>query len=208
MSMTYNSLRAQIISYLDRTDAPFVAQIPNFISQAEQRIARESKCIGLEQYINGTMLAANNKLSKPARWRRTLSFYIQIPPNTSSQLFLRGYDFIRTYWPDDTVKAQPLYYSDYGYDVWLIGPTPDIDYNFEISYLELPSELTELNQTNWTTDNAPDLLLYASLLETAPYLKTDERIQVWQGYYDKALASINAQDDMRTLDRASNRSAD
>jgi len=73
MTMTYNSLFAQIRNYLQRSDAETLAQIPNFISQAEQRICRESKNIGLEQVVTSAFIATDSVIAKPARWRRSIS---------------------------------------------------------------------------------------------------------------------------------------
>ena|ERR1700692_46994 len=209
-SMTYNSLTNQVLDYLDRTDTDTTNEVPNFIYQAEQRICRESKNIGLEQYVTGNFTVGVPVLAKPARWRRsiTFSFGSGAGNNTVNQLFLRTYDYIRNYWNQPNLEGPPQYYSDYGYDHILVGPTPDQTYPFEFAYLELPQPLSSANQTNWLTNNVPDLLLYATLLEAIPYLKNDERVPIWTSYYDRALQSLNNQDNQRLLDRASNRNSD
>lgn len=210
MTMTYTSLTNQILSYLNRSDADTINQIPNFIYQAEQRICREVKSIGIETYVTNSFTPSVNTFLKPARWRRTLSFQVGIDTNNNTRfpLFLRTYDYLRQYWPDDSITGQPIYYADYGYDHFIIAPTPDISYPFELSYMELPEPIGPTVSTNWITNNAPDLLLYASLLEAVPYLKVDQRAPLWQSYYDRALQSLNAQDEQRYQDRQSNRKAD
>lgn len=214
--MTYASLQQQILAYLNRTDADLTAQIPNFIAQAQERICRESKSLGLETYITGNFLVGNPTLPKPGRWRRSLTFSYIIPddfdPEIAApgrvQMFLRTYDYIRLFWPNDTQVALPQYYGDYSYDYLLIGPTPSFPLAFEYAYLELPEPLSVVNQTNWLTNFAPDVILYASLLEATPYLKNDERIPVWEMYYNRGISTLNSQDDLRVLDRASDRKAD
>jgi len=208
--MTYDSLLAQVESYLNNTSTDVLAQIPYFIYQAEQRICRESKNLGLESYVVSAFTPAQSVIPKPARWRRTLSFNYGTGAgnNTRNQLYLRSYEFIRSYWPDSTQTGAPLYYADYGYSDFVVCPTPDAAYPFELCFLQLPDPISTLNQTNWITNYAPDLFLYGCLLEAIPYLKNDERIPVWQSMYDRALASINSQDDQRVLDRASNRASD
>jgi len=59
---------------------------------------------------------------------------------------------------------------------------------------------------NWLTEYAPDVLLYASLLEATPFLKNDERVQMWQGMYDRAAQALNGEDLGKIMDRAANRS--
>jgi|SRR5215813_1218453 len=210
MAMTFNSLSAQILSYLIRSDADTIAQIPNFISQAEQRICRESKNIGLEVYVTSAFLVGNPVITKPGRWRRSLSlnFGTGVGNNTRNQLALRKYEFLRNYWPDATKTAPPQFYCDYGYSHLLVAPTPDQAYPFEYSYLELPDPITVNNQTNWITNYAPDVFLYASLLEAVPFLQNDERVPLWQNMYQKGIESLNSQDDQRLLDRASNARSD
>ena len=50
---------------------------------------------------------------------------------------------------------------------------------------------------------APDLYLFGSLLAAAPYLEHDERVPVWQGLYDTAVARLNARRDWETAAAAS-----
>jgi hypothetical protein len=76
----------------------------------------------------------------------------------------------------------------------------------EILYYEQPRFLGEDFQTNWITEYAPDVLLYATLLEATPFLKKDERIGTWQAMYDRAAQALNGEDLKRILDRSANRS--
>lgn len=124
--------------------------------------------------------------------------------NNRTQLYPRSYEFCRSYWPDSTRVGTPLYYADYNYTNFLISPTPQVGSPFELSYYELPSALSASNQTNWLTEYAGDLLLYATLLEAEPYLKVDERIQVWQNLYDRALSALNSE----SMDRLTDASID
>jgi len=216
MSVTYNSLISQISATLDRTDDSTIEQIPNFISLAEQTACRLSKTIGFEQYVTGFFGESPgvpgdmSVMAKPARWRRTISFNFGTGTdnNARTPLLLRSYEYLRQYWPDPTQTAPPQYYADYGYFNFLIAPTPDAQYPFELAYLELPPPISPTNQTNWLTNYAPDVLFYGALIEAIPYLKDDERIPVWQSKYDKAMASLNQQDDWRKVDRSNNRDAD
>jgi hypothetical protein len=215
MVMTYTSLYNQIQSYVNRSnDTSFNAQIDYFIGQAQQRICRESANIGLETYVTGTFTSGVSVYPKPADWRRTLSINYGTggspiaDSNTRNPILLRSYEFCRSYWPNDTESDLPLYYCDYGYSNILVCPTPDQDYPFEICYLAIPEQLSDSVSTNWLTNYAPDVLLYACLLEAMAFLKNDDRIQVWSGLYDKGLQSLNQQDVLRKTDRSSDRDSD
>jgi hypothetical protein len=197
---TYASLKADIAQYAERNDSPFVDQVPNFILLAENRLASEVKTLGFQRSVNGTL--TSNILAKPVRWRRTRSFSIL---NASERVYLfeRSYEYCRTYAPDVAISGVPRYYADYDYEHYFIAPTPDQNYVFELSYYELPEPLSDTNQTNWTTRYAPQLLLYASLLEAQPFLKMPERIAEFQGLYDRALQAVTKEDADRIRDASS-----
>ncbi len=125
---------------------------------------------------------------------------VTAPKNSRVWLQPRDYEFCRSYWPDDTLTRSPLFYSDYGFNNFLIVPTPSLTNPFEINYYQLVDQLSESNQTNWLTNYAPDLLLYAALLESAPYLKLDDRIPMWQDRYDRSLLALNSESTDRSDD--------
>jgi len=208
-TMTFESLQQDVRRYLERgatlaSDAVVYEQIPRLINLAERRIARELKIQGFINVVTGTLSTGQSVYPKPDRWRDTVSFNIGTgsTQNERKFLFTRDYEYARTYWPNALDTDQPLFYSDYDYDHWLVSPTPDQDYPFEILYYELPPLLDDSVQTNWVTEYAPQLLLYGTLVEATPFLKNDERIQVWQNMYDRAAAMLNGEDLGKILDRS------
>jgi hypothetical protein len=52
------------------------------------------------------------------------------------------------------------------------------------------------------------LLLYACLLETIPFLKDDERVQMFEALYSRALQSVNKDAQKLYTDRISKRDKD
>jgi hypothetical protein len=207
--MTFTTLQEDVRRYLERgatlaSDAVVYEQIPRLINLAERRIARELKIQGFINVVSGSLTTGQSVYDKPDRWRDTVSINIGIgnENNTRKTLFTRDYEYLRTYWPDSTQTDEPIFYSDYDYSHWLIAPTPDEDYPFEVLYYELPPLLDDVVQTNWLTEYAPQLLLYGTLLEATPFLKNDERISVWQNMYDRAAAMLNGEDLAKILDRS------
>lgn len=203
-AMTYTSLQNDISTYIERTDAETLAMIPTFVMLAELRCARELKTLLTVNYVTGSLQAGQAVYQKPQRWLEGVSWNIGVGSTATtiqrSPLWLRTYDYIRSYWPNTSERGQPAYYADYNQTHWIIAPTPDDAYPFEVGYYERPEPLSDSNQTNWFTVYTPDLLLYASLLETPAYLKTDERTQVWQMFYDRAKGALGVQDQERTTD--------
>jgi hypothetical protein len=207
-AMTYNSLLNDLRAYLERgatlaTDPTVYEQLPSLINLAERRLSRELKIQGTITAVNGTMTTGTSVYPKPDRWRETVSmnFGSGISYNNRDEIFPRSYEYCRKYWPNDTQTGSPRFYADYDYSNWLIIPTPSDDFPFEVLYYEQPPYLDEATQTNWWTEYAPNALLYASLLEAAPFLKNQESIQVWEGFYNRAIASLNGEDIRQIVDR-------
>lgn len=211
-TMTFETLKQDVQRYLERgaslaTDPVVYAQIPRLINLAERRIARELKVQGFINVVTSTLTVGQSVYAKPDRWRDVVSINIGTGAGNATRkfLFTRDYEYLRSYWPNEAETAQPVFYSDYDYDHWLLAPTPDAAYPMEVLYYELPPLLDDEVQTNWLTEYAPQLLLYGTLLEATPFLKNDDRIQVWQGMYDRAAAMLNGEDLAKILDRSAAR---
>lgn len=205
--LTYDSLVAYLQEYVERFDPDFTSSIPLFIMMGERRVARDLKILGFKVFVTDNLVVGQQQLQKPTRWLNTSTFNIGTGTNfnTRVQIQQRAYEYCRMYWPDPTQVAQPKYFSDYNFDYWLIAPTPDQVYPYEIAYYETPQLIDSNVSTNWLTANAPDILIYACLLETASYLKDDERIAAWSTYYDKARAALTEEDMRRVYDGFSKR---
>ncbi len=201
-ALTYDSLVSDVSTYCERTDEPFLAQISSYVLMAENRIASVSKPLGFMGVVTGSL--NSNTLAKPSRWRMTKSFSILVASERSF-LFSREYEYCRTYAPTSGATGVPRYYADYDYENFFIAPTPATAYDFELLYYERPEPLSAVNQTNWNTQYAPQMLLYATLMEAMPFLKASERIPEFQGLYDRALAAIVGEDQQRVTDSSEQR---
>jgi len=198
--MTYDSLVDDISTYLERTDQATLIKIPTFIMLAEQVLATELKFLGNIKVAESTMTQSEPVIAKPARWRKTVSMNVTVA-GTKYPVFLRKYEYLREYWPDATATDVPKFYCDYDYDHWLVSPTPADDYAYEVLYYERVQPLDSSNQTNWYTQNAPQALLYGTLLQAMPFLKNDERIPMWQAQYTQVVQTLKIEDLSRIGDR-------
>lgn len=198
--MTYDSLAADIETYLERTDQATIDKIPTFIMLAEQVLASDLKFLGNLTVATSNMVQGEATIDKPARWRKTVSMNVTVAGQRQPVL-LRKYEYLREYWPDPTQESAPKYYCDYDYTHWLIAPTPDDDYSYEVLYYERLQPLDSSNQSNWFTQYAPQALLYGSLLQAMPFLKNDERMAMWQSQYDQIVNILKTEDTLRIGDR-------
>jgi len=84
--------------------------------------------------------------------------------------------------------GRPLYFTIHN-DEMEFAPTPDQNYTLEMVYrATIPPLVTNL--TNWLLTIAPDVYLYGALSEAMPYLKNDDRLQVWSQAYASAIDGL------------------
>lgn len=206
VAQTYNSLLTSLQAYLQRYGTLIIDNIPSWIALAQIRIPREMKILGFRQEASGTFngtTLTTGIMQKPSDWRKTIAFYVGTGTdnNTHTPVFLRDYSYIRTVYPDASVTGTPRFYGDAAYNYWLVQPTPTA-IPYKIPYFGTLTQLDDTTQTNWLTENAPDLLLYGSLLEAMPFIKTDERIPVWQAAFDRAKVALQTMEIEGKLDVA------
>ena len=63
--MNYTQLSAAIVSYTENPSADFVAEIPTFVKQAEQRIFNMVQFPSLRKNVTGSTTNANKYLACP-----------------------------------------------------------------------------------------------------------------------------------------------
>lgn len=61
-----------------------------------------------------------------------------------------------------------------------LAPVPDQAFTASLNYITKLVSLSDTKTVNWLITDHPDIYLYATLVESAPYLKDDERIPVWK----------------------------
>ena len=194
-TMTYDSLVEDVKRYCERNDASFVDQIPRLIMLTEQSIAAEIKTLMQLNVVNTTLTVDDPVLEKPARWRKTISMKINGQP-----IMNRSMDYVTQY-QSESPTGQPLYYGDYDYDHWALAPIPNDNYGVEIIYYSRIQPLDVTNQENLLTREAPQALLFGTLLQTQGYLKNTDKLAVWKGYYDAAISALKGEDQRRMIDR-------
>lgn len=196
--LTYDSLLTTVGDYLERDD--IISRIPTFIMLAEKKCSRVLKAQLAQIAVTDALTINNPVVVKPQRWVETISFTIE---TTDGIVVLkeRSRETIQTMYPVLTDTATPKYYSEWQENYYYIGPTPDAAYNFELMMYQQPPNLDVTQQTNYLTENAPDLLLYSTLLEAEGYLKNDDRLPVWKAARDEILQQYGVLDTRRQSDR-------
>ena len=190
--MTYAELTAAIKDYANNTETNFVAAIPTFVKQAEQRIYRSVNLPVNRKNVAGTLTDGNQYLTMPTDFLLPLSLSIT---SSSNQIFLLNKDsnFVRSTYPNASTKGTPKYYAIFANDSFILGPTPDANYVTELHYYYQPASIVDTSPS-WLGTNADTVLLYGSLVEAYTYMKGDaDMMQLYQQRYQEALDLLKIQ---------------
>ena len=199
-NFTYTQLLTLVPQYAERTDAAFAAQLPTFIALAENRIATEMKQQGFQAVVSGT-LPTTSTMAKPSYWKETISFNVTDATGARTQLLLRPLEYLRNYWPNESVQGAPKFYADYNATHFLLGPTPSAALNFELVYYARLQPLVAGNDSNWMTNNAPQALLAAIMVEACRYAKNAARQITWEEMYQSSSGGLKQENSERQADR-------
>ena len=110
-------------------------------------------------------------------------------------LLNKDVNFIRQAYPSPTSSGLPKYYALFGPRSndekelsFILGPTPDAQYNVELHYFYYPESIVTAGQT-WLGDNLDPVLLYGSLVEAYTYMKGEpDMMKLYNDKYVEAMA--------------------
>lgn len=219
--MTYAELKTAIQQYLmveyagDGAEPTFVANINNFIKNTENIINNTVQLPAFRVNVTGTVTLGNPYLTIPSDFLSIFS--LAVIPSTSvnsvstptyQYLLNKDVNYIREAFPYPSVKGIPQYYSLFDNTTFIIGPTPDVNYDVEMHYYAYPQSIvTASSGTTWLSTQFPNALLWGALVEGYIFLKGETAlIQTYQAKFDQVMAEVkqlgdgkNRQDSYRVV---------
>jgi len=197
--MNYTQLSAAIQAYTENTETDFVANIPVFVTQAEQRIYNSVQFPSIRKNVTGVVSTTSTYLSAPDDYLATYSLAVIDADGNYEYLLNKDVNFIRQAYPKATDTGLPRYYALFGPTVsgstitteltFILGPKPDANYTVELHYYYYPQSITLTPFTSWLGDNFDTVLLYASLVEAYTYMKGEtDMMQLYNQKFMEALA--------------------
>ena len=219
--MTYAELKTAIQQYLmveyagDGAEPTFVANINNFIKNTEIIINNTVQLPAFRVNVTGTVTLGNPYLTIPSDFLSIFS--LAVIPSTSvnsvstptyQYLLNKDVNYIREAFPYPSVKGIPQYYSLFDNTTFIIGPTPDVNYDVEMHYYAYPQSIvTASSGTTWLSTQFPNALLWGALVEGYIFLKGETAlIQTYQAKFDQVMAEVkqlgdgkNRQDSYRVV---------
>lgn len=200
LDFTFSTLLNLIPAYAERPDATFIAQVPTFIALAENRIATDMKQQGFQSVVSST-LPLISSMAKPSFWKETISFNYTDATGVRHPLFLRPLEYLRNYWPNESLTDTPKFYADYNATHFLFAPTPSAAFAFELVYYARLQPLGASNDSNWMTLNVPQALFSACMVEACRFSKNAARQATWEDMYQSSSGAIKSENAERMADR-------
>jgi hypothetical protein len=200
--MNYAALSAAIQAYTENTETDFVANIPVFVTQAEQRIYNTVQFPSIRKNVTGVTTVNNKYLQCPLDFLAVYSMAVIDANGDYEYLLNKDVNFIRQAYPNPAPanNGLPKYYALFGPAVsgvtisdelsFILGPTPDTSYSVELHYYYYPESITvAADGQTWLGDNFDSVLLYGSLVEAYTYMKGEQDMMgLYNAKYQEALA--------------------
>jgi hypothetical protein len=183
---SYNTLLANVADWLDRPDLDNA--IPKFIQMAEASLARDPRL--REVTCRGTFSLAADGVALPDDYKELESWYHDGPVYfgpiriTSASALS---DHKRRY----GTTGVPAYAAILDQRIYF-APEPDATYVTRMSYYRKVTPLAgSASGTNWLLADNPDIYLYATLAEAAPYVRDDARVAFWRAELERRLEDFH-----------------
>tara|TARA_A100001201_G_scaffold140273_1_gene133198 strand:- start:2942 stop:3607 length:666 start_codon:yes stop_codon:yes gene_type:complete len=195
--MNYSELQTTIRDYTEVEDTVLGSTtLGTIVQNAENRVFRDANIDAYRQYAVSNMVVGQRYVSVPSGLRNIR--YVQVTDSSGEQQFLEQKDtsFMAEYdSTPSTTYGFPKYYANWDSNTWVVAPTPSSTSQITIAYYAQPTSITTTsNATSYVSENAQDLLIYASLVETYKFLKGPaDMIQLYEQSYQQALQSFGVE---------------
>lgn len=181
----YASLLTAIADWLAKSN--LTTSIPNFVQNFEEKFYRQPKNFGSWMEIDLDDDIASSVIPVPDDYLTLKYAYVDGSPST--RLERVSIDQLYGRYPRGQSTGRPCWIARDAAD-FVFGPNPDSTYTIKGVYFGKPELLRDFTgdaAAHWLIINAPDLVLYGALCESAPYLRSDARLITWKQLYGEAL---------------------
>ncbi len=195
--MTYNELIQKIRDYTE-VDANVLTStiVDGFIENAEFKILREVDSDNNRRYATANLITSDRFISRPAGLLIVRSAQIidsdgSSQPNNRDFLQYRDTSFMSEFNPTEATGV-PKYYSLWDEQNIVVAPTPDATYTIQLNYILKDPGLSATNTTTYLSQNFPNGLLYACLVEAYGFLKGPiDMLQLYDKKYNEAVKGFS-----------------
>lgn len=182
---TYSELQTAIGNWLDRpSDSVLTDRIPEFIALAEARLNRVGLLRGQETETDLTTTTDLDYVALPSNYYSPIEAWIELSGARRALVKVQPEQFNVT----DSASIPRFWAIDGSYMRFdcLCGDAYTIPFRYVKTFA-----LSTTTTTNYLLTAAPDIYLFASLSEAAPYLMDDARTQLWESKAQRAITEQN-----------------
>jgi hypothetical protein len=151
--MNYAELWQTIQDYTQNYETDFVANIPVFVTQAEERVYNTVQLPPLRKNVTGTSQPNSPYLTCPTDFLSVFSMAVIDATGSYEYLLNKDVNFLRAAYPSPTDTGTPKYYALFGPEVlnrgttnelsFIMAPTPDAQYSIELHYYYYPVSIVQ-----------------------------------------------------------------
>jgi len=142
--MNYQQLYAAIQNYAESTEQLFVESIPTFVQQCEERVYNAVQIPAIRKNVIGNFTQSDSYLALPNDYLASFSLAVIDASGNYEYLLDKDVNFIRQAYPNPTTDVgAPKYYAQFRPYTYLIGPTPDANYQTELHYYYYPESIIQ-----------------------------------------------------------------
>jgi hypothetical protein len=184
---SYANIKTAVADWL--ADDTLTSYITDFVTLAEARIYRELKVRQMETALSSAI--SSGVIAVPSGYLQMKWAYVDGSPAKPLQMV--SLEQLYNKFPTRSADGKPYYIAREGSN-FIFGPYPDSAYTIKGTYYKKLDVLSDSNTSNWLITDAPDLLLFASLVEAKAFIMDDPRIAIWEARYQNAKDRIESQD--------------
>ena len=195
--MTYAELLQKIRDYTEVGSTVLSDTILNgVILDAEFRIFRDIDSDNNRRYDTANLITSDRFIGRPAGLLVVRSAQIvdsdgSSQPDNREFLEYRDTSFMSEYNPTGETGV-PKYYSLWDEQKIVVAPTPDATYTIQLNYILKDPGLSSTNTTTYISQNFPNGLLYACLVEAYGFLKGPQYLlQLYEQKYKQVVEGFS-----------------
>ena len=195
--MTYTELVDKIRNYTEVDANVFTSTIVNgFIEDAEFRILRDIDSDNNRRYDTANLIINDRFIGRPAgllvvRSAQIVDSQGSSQPNNREFLQYRDTSFMSEFNPTEDTGV-PKYYSLWDENTIVVAPTPDATYTIQLNYILKDPGLSSTNTQTYISQNFPNGLLYACLVEAYGFLKgPQDLLQLYEQKYKQVIEGFS-----------------
>jgi hypothetical protein len=187
--MTYSQLTANIQDICETT---FTSdQLAMFVQQTEQFIYNAVQIPSLRKNVTGTATSDNKYLAVPSDFLYTYSLAVIDSSSNYHYLLNKDVNFIREAYPVSATTGLPKHYGIFNDDSFILGPTPNSHYTFELHYGFYPESIVTASTLPWLGENFDSALLNGSLVEALRFMKGEpDLVQMYDKMFGQSMVLL------------------